>query len=74
MAQLDPKERVFTEELYQRYNDKCDRSLIPKDKLEEIKQRLNIMRSSDDSHKKTREDYYYLERYFSEILTYILQF
>jgi hypothetical protein len=44
MAQINSKERTFADELYQRFNsDKSDRSLIPKDKLEEIIQRLGIL-------------------------------
>ena len=40
VAQINSKERIFAEALYQRfYSDKSERSLIPKDKLEEIIQR-----------------------------------
>lgn len=41
----DSKEITFTAELCKQFNDKSDRSLIPKTKHDDIKERLQLIKS-----------------------------
>ena len=59
---MDAKEIQFTEELYTWYGQQKERLLIPKMKMEQIIERLLILQA-DKSIKKTRDDFYILERY-----------
>ena len=43
MKMADEKEKIFTEELLKLYHEKCDRILLPKEKLNIIISRLNIL-------------------------------
>ncbi|XP_071132787.1 KRAB-A domain-containing protein 2-like [Mytilus edulis] len=56
------KEKIFTEELLKMYNEKCDRVLMPKEKLNIIISRFNILCESE-TIKRTRDDYNLLSRY-----------
>lgn len=70
---MDAKEIQFTEELYTWYGQQKERLLIPKMKMEQIIERLLILQA-DKSIKKTRDDYYILERYLCPFILPAMQF
>ena len=59
MAQ-DRREREFIDEMY-KYNEKKEQVLLPKEKILEIIESLQRIKT-DENYKKSRDDYYYIGR------------
>ena len=58
MAQ-DRREREFIDEMYKYYNEKKEKVLLPKEKIQDIIECLQRIKT-DKNYKKSRDDYCYI--------------